>query len=106
MWRGEGVGEVYAYLPHNLQRKDLCDDKVNICNPDYGYSLGRDTFQFKTGAWTTVRQVLTLNTAGKQDGNLVVYVNGKLVMQEKKLVFRTKSSGRVVGISKSNTASI
>ncbi|KAI7869603.1 uncharacterized protein EV154DRAFT_530699 [Mucor mucedo] len=98
MWRGDGFGEVYAYLPHSLQRKDLCDDKVNICNPDYGFSLGRNKFQFKTGKWTSVRQVLTLNTAGKKNGKLNVYVNGKLVIQEKNLVFRTSSSGRVVGI--------
>lgn len=101
MWRDKGLGEVYAYLPHSLQRKNLCDDKVNICNPDYGFSLGRDTFQFTTGKWTTIRQVLTLNTAGKQNGNLLLYVNDNLVMQEKNLVFRASSSGRVVGISKS-----
>lgn len=100
MWRQKGFGEVYAYMPHSLQRKDLCDDKVNICNPDYGFSLGRNQFQFKTGQWTSVRQVLTLNTAGKKNGKLMVYVNGKLAINENNLVFRTSSSGRVVGISK------
>lgn len=100
MWRDGGIGEVYAYLPHSKQRKNLCDNKVNICNPDYGFSLGRGKFKFPTGKWVSVRQVLTLNTAGKQNGVLSLYVNGKRVMTEKKLVFRTNSSGRVVGISK------
>lgn len=98
MWRDGGIGEVYAYLPHSKQRKNLCDNKVNICNPDYGFSLGRGKFKFPTGKWVSVRQVLTLNTAGKQNGVLSLYVNGKRVMTEKKLVFRTNSSGRVVGI--------
>lgn len=101
MWRDGGIGEVYAYLPHGKQRKNLCDNTVNICNPDYGYSLGRGTYKFPTGKWTTIRQVLTINTPGKQNGQLALYVNGKRVMTEKNLLFRTDSSGRVGGISKS-----
>lgn len=100
MWRDDGLGEVYAYMPHSKQRKNLCDDKVNICNPDYGFSLGRGTFEFPTGKWVSVRQVLTMNTAGKQNGEISVYINGKRKMTEKKLVFRTHSTDRVVGISK------
>lgn len=100
MWRDEGYGEVYAYLPSNAQRYNLCDNKVNICNSDYGFSLGRGTFKFPTGEWISVRQVITLNTAGKKNGKLDVYLGGKKVMAEKELVFRNNASGRVVGISK------
>lgn len=100
MWRDKGIGEVYAYLPNSAQRQNLCDDKVNICNPDYGFSLGRGTFTFPTGKWVSVRQIITLNTAGKRNGKLDVYLGGKKVMSEKDLVFRNAASGRVVGISK------
>lgn len=98
MWRDNGEGEVYAYLPSSKQRSNLCDSKVNICNPDYGYSLGRGTFKFKTGNWVTVRQVLTINTVDKQNGKLSLYINGKRAMTQTKLVFRTNSTGRVAGI--------
>lgn len=100
MWRDGGDGEIYAYLPESKQRSNLCDNKVNICNPDYGYSLGRNTFKFTTGKWISVRQVIKMNTAGKQDGKLALYVNGKNVINLSRIVYRTKSSGRVVGISK------
>lgn len=100
MWRDKGIGEVYAYLPNSAQRQDLCDNKVNICNPDYGFSLGRGSFKFPTGKWISVRQIITLNTAGKRNGKLDVYLGGRKVMTEKNLVFRNKSSDRVVGISK------
>ncbi|KAI8076964.1 hypothetical protein BDF21DRAFT_364304 [Thamnidium elegans] len=98
MWRDKGIGEVYAYLPDSAQRQNLCDDKVNICNPDYGFSLGRGSFKFPTGKWFSVRQIITLNTAGKRNGKLDIYLGGKKVMSEKDLVFRKKSSDRVVGI--------
>lgn len=100
MWRDNGIGEIYAYLPASKQRSSLCDNKVNICNPDYGYSLGRGTYKFTTGKWISVRQVIKMNTAGKQNGKLALYVNSKKVINLSRLVFRTKSSGRVVGISK------
>ncbi|CEP18284.1 hypothetical protein [Parasitella parasitica] len=98
MWRDNGVGEVYAYLPSSRQRSDLCDKKVNICNPDYGYSLGRGTFKFTAGKWISVRQVLNINTVGKKDGELSLYINGKRVMNQTRLVFRTNSTGRIAGI--------
>ncbi|KAI8327981.1 hypothetical protein EDC96DRAFT_490104 [Choanephora cucurbitarum] len=98
MWRHKGEGEIYAYLPDSMQRSDLCDNKVNICNADYGYSLGRGSFKFKTGKWNTLRQELTMNTPGKTNGAIVLYVNGKKVIDEKKVAFRTNSNGRVVGI--------
>ncbi|KAI9481607.1 MAG: hypothetical protein EXX96DRAFT_608284 [Benjaminiella poitrasii] len=98
MWRDEGEGEIYAYLPQSTQRSDLCDNKVNICNPDYGFSLGRGSFKFTTGKWISVRQTLTMNSPGKKNGQLTLHIGGRRVFTENKLVIRTNSSGRVVGI--------
>ncbi|KAI8970104.1 hypothetical protein BDF20DRAFT_104013 [Mycotypha africana] len=97
MWRKDGNGEIYAYLPHN-QRKDICDEDNNICNDDYGYSLGRGEFKFETGQWNTVRQTITLNNAGKQDGKIELQVNGKKAITVEKLIFRENKAGRVAGI--------
>lgn len=100
MWRTKGEGEIYAYLPYSNPPKALCGNSLNICNPDYGMSLGRGTFRFAAGKWTHVRQVLTMNTPGKQDGRIVLYANNKKVFTQKNVVFRTNSAGRVSGISK------
>ncbi|KAG2222545.1 hypothetical protein INT45_002676 [Circinella minor] len=67
MWRRKGDGEIYAYMPEKEQRKDLCDEKGNICNPNYGYSLGRGSWRFKLGEWVKVRQTVKLNRADRQD---------------------------------------
>lgn len=100
MWREDGDGEIYAYLPTSEQRDDLCDEDNNVCNSDYGYSLGRGAFKFDTGSWVSVRQVLSMNTVGKQDGSVTLYINDDKVIDIPKLVFRTESAGRVVGIRK------
>ncbi|KAI8391789.1 uncharacterized protein BYT42DRAFT_629798 [Radiomyces spectabilis] len=85
MWRSNGMGEVYAYLPDTDQRDGLCDVKNNVCNPKYGYSLGRGAWTFKTGRWTTVVQKLVMNTPGKPNGRVTVYVNGRKVYEDKKI---------------------
>ncbi|KAI7874166.1 hypothetical protein K492DRAFT_240971 [Lichtheimia hyalospora FSU 10163] len=98
MWRRKGDGEVYAYMPESKQRKSLCDEKNNICNSDYGFSLGRGSWSFPTGEWTTIKQTLKLNSPGKTDGSVTVHVNGKKVLTETKLAFLSKDTGQVIGI--------
>jgi hypothetical protein len=100
MWREGGKGEIYAYIPPQLQSKALCDQNGNVCNSSYGYSLGRGSWTFKTNAWNSVRQVVKLNTVGKQDGQLTVFINGKQVYQQSNLVYRTKATEKTFGIGK------
>ncbi|KAI9256650.1 hypothetical protein BDA99DRAFT_547913 [Phascolomyces articulosus] len=99
MWRRDGEGEIYAYLPESKQRDSLCDEKGNICNSDYGYSLGRGSWKFKTGDWNTVRQTLKLNSPGKDDGSVTVEVDGKTAYTEKNVAFLNKNTGKVVGVA-------
>ncbi|CAE6377393.1 unnamed protein product [Rhizoctonia solani] len=74
MWRDEGAGEVYVYLPNDPANKSLCNGTripgKNICGSDYGTSLGRGSFHFETGKWNYVAQRIKLNTPGKADGQL------------------------------------
>ncbi|KAI7865106.1 hypothetical protein BDF14DRAFT_1970925 [Spinellus fusiger] len=98
MWRDRGQGEVYTYVPESHQSSTLCSTPSNFCNTQYGYSLGRGSFYFKTGAWTTVRQVLKLNTPGKTDGQLTIYANGRQVYQQNNLAYREYQTGKNIGI--------
>lgn len=100
MWRKEGAGEIYAYMPESKQRDGLCDEEGNICNPNYGYSLGRGTWTFKTGEWVTLKQRVKLNTPGQQNGQVEVLVNGKQAYNEKQLAFLSKKTGRLTGLGK------
>ncbi|KAG2183131.1 hypothetical protein INT43_006126 [Umbelopsis isabellina] len=97
MWRKSGGGEMYAYMPKNEQVKSLCNTKEVVCNQEYGYSLGRDSFSWKTGKWNTITQTINLNTVGKQDGSATVQYNGQTVFSVESLVYRM-SQYTVAGI--------
>ncbi|XP_076463779.1 uncharacterized protein LOC143295957 isoform X2 [Babylonia areolata] len=97
MWRSHGDGEVYAYLPSH-QDPGLCHSSHNHCNPDYGNSLGRGTWRFKTGEWQTITQRLTLNTPGQLNGKVEVWLNGHHVLTVSKLNVRQHGDIQIEGI--------
>ncbi|KAJ3010799.1 hypothetical protein HKX48_007199 [Thoreauomyces humboldtii] len=104
MFRTKGLGEIYMYVDRSLQNNAFCLVKpVTLCNPTYGASMGRGSYTFKTGAWTTVSQTITMNTftsKGKpnQDGRVQVYANGKKVIDFAQLVLAGSSDIPFVGI--------
>jgi hypothetical protein len=83
MWRRDGAGEVYAYLP---------------TSQEHGTSLGRGCWTFPTGRWSTVRQVVRLNTPGAADGEVTVWQDGRQVLRQRGVQFRTVDSLRIDGL--------
>lgn len=83
MWRAEGAGEVYAYLPSS--RGD-------------GTSLGRGNWTFEPGRWVQVDQYVHLNAVGEEDGRIRVLIDEREVLDERGLVFRTTDALRVDGV--------
>jgi len=80
MWRSMGMGEVYAYLPDSVE---------------WGTSLGRGAWRFLRGPWNRIEQVVRLNTPGRKDGYLAVWLNGTLVFEQGGLRFRDVPELRV-----------
>jgi hypothetical protein len=83
MWRGGGLGEVYAYLP---------------TSKEHGTSLGRGTWSWPTGNWVSVQQRVRLNAPGRDDGALRVWINGAQVLDLGGLDFRTTGDLRIDGL--------
>ncbi|KAG5641804.1 hypothetical protein DXG03_004170 [Asterophora parasitica] len=104
MWRSEGAGEFYTYLPPYTDARFAANKKqCNVapqsdCNPTYGASVGRGAFQFAAGQWTTVSERVRLNDVGKANGELELFVNGKSVISVSGLILRDSSAGRMRGI--------
>lgn len=48
MWRPNGQGEAYAYIP---SPNGLCNEKTIICNSDFGISISRGSFTFSSGQY-------------------------------------------------------
>ncbi len=83
MWRANGVGEVYAYLPGAS---------------DYGVSLGRGNWRFVPGQWHQITQEVILNQPNQKNGRVRVWFDGKLVLDERELLFRTSDRLKLEGI--------
>ncbi|KAM5545157.1 hypothetical protein V8D89_001268 [Ganoderma adspersum] len=102
MWREEGAGELYTYLPQtdrNTERLLLVPPK-SIQHADYGFSVGRGAFTFTPGQWTRVTQRVKMNALGKEDGEIEVYIDGQSVLHATGLVLRTNEGpdGHVQGL--------
>jgi hypothetical protein len=83
MWRKNGAGEVYAYLPTSRQ---------------HGTSLGRGNWRFATSRWHLIEQEVILNTPGKADGCIRVWFDDRQVLKQDGLVFRTVPELKINGI--------
>lgn len=100
MWRTDGAGEIYAYLPPTYSANDvMCNvPPKSVCNPDYGSSVGRGSFTWKTGGWTTISQRVRLNDAGQANGEMQLFVDGESVINVSGLVLRDQDAGRIYGM--------
>jgi hypothetical protein len=100
MWRKDGEGEVYTYLPPSFSANDVqCSVKpFSTCNPTYGASVGRGSYKFPPGVRTTVAQRVRLNTVGETDGQIQLFVNGESVINVDGLVLRRSEDGKIRGI--------
>ncbi|MEM7065853.1 MAG: polysaccharide lyase [Cyanobacteria bacterium P01_B01_bin.77] len=83
MWRENGQGEVYAYLP---------------TSENYGTSIGRGNWQFQPGIWYKLDQEVKLNTPHLANGQIRMWVNDRLVLEQEDVSFRTADSLRIDGI--------
>ncbi|KAG2126839.1 hypothetical protein DEU56DRAFT_915952 [Suillus clintonianus] len=88
MWRQGGAGELYLYAPKSQQTKSLCSDPQSVCDFEYGLSIGRGSFHYSRGNWTTLRQDVVLNTPGKQDGAFALFVNGMQAINRTDVFYR------------------
>lgn len=106
MWRRNGAGEAYVYVPEGRQSDTFCDPRCSsndepctVCNFNAGVSLLRGAFYFQRGAWTKLRLGITLNTVGQTDGKLTLEVNGETAIQYDDINWRERSDIFVEGIN-------
>jgi hypothetical protein len=84
MWRADGMGEFYTYLPSPdassefAANKALCDvAPQSLCNDVYGASVGRGAFTFPSGQWNDVVMRVLINDDGEANGEIELFHNGE-----------------------------
>lgn len=81
MWRENGAGEVYAYIPNKQHT--------------YGDSIGRGLFHFSDQQWTTIHQEIVLNDV-LEDGRVVpngllrLWIDHQPIFEVDNLIYRTR----------------
>lgn len=66
MWRAEGKGEVYGYVPtyEGQCTKDTNANNSVICHDNFGQSFDRGSFTFETGKQAYLRGLSNNTMAG------------------------------------------
>ena len=82
-WTGGGMGAVIAYLS---------------TAPKYGRTITSADFKFIPGNWHVIEQQVNLNEFGKDNGVIRVWLDEKLILEEKNLYFRSVDSLKIEGI--------
>ncbi|EMD37922.1 polysaccharide lyase family 14 protein [Gelatoporia subvermispora B] len=97
MWRTSGAGEVYSYI---LNPNDECSNADFICNSDgFGTSIDRGSFSFLTGQWNAVTLLVSFNSPNLEaNGQVAVYYNNVLALDERSLQYRNSSSVTIGGL--------
>ncbi|KAI0689832.1 hypothetical protein BC835DRAFT_1282103 [Cytidiella melzeri] len=95
MWRKDGAGEAYTYLPPSYSANSaVCGiAPFSECNPTYGASVGRGSFKFTPGVPMAVSMRVRLNDVGAQNGEFEIFANGKSVVSASGLVLRNSAAG-------------
>jgi hypothetical protein len=97
MWRTDGMGEFYDYVPVSATQA-YCSASDSHCNPAYGDSIGRGAWNFTRGAWNTVTMRVKLNDAGSDNGEQQMWLNGKSVLNVSNITFRLSNDVKFQGI--------
>lgn len=90
MWRRNGDGEIYAYLPLNDTNKTVLSQvpPKSKLNPDFGFSVGQGSFKFVPGQWSVIAQRVKLNDDGVANGEIDLWVNGEKVISACGIIIR------------------
>jgi hypothetical protein len=81
MWREHGAGELYPYV-------------VDL----EGASVGRGAWIFPTGQWVSIEQEIVLNDPGQANGVARLWIDGRPVLEQRDIVYRTTPELTIDGL--------
>ncbi|EJD40865.1 hypothetical protein AURDEDRAFT_115727 [Auricularia subglabra TFB-10046 SS5] len=97
MFRKNGMGEIYAYLPIVDENDVLLELEGSVKDTSYGFSVARGAFTWPEGEWAVAAQRVKLNDVGSANGELELFINGESKILAKNLVIRQYNESVVRG---------
>ncbi|KZS98335.1 hypothetical protein SISNIDRAFT_422157 [Sistotremastrum niveocremeum HHB9708] len=98
MWRTNGAGEIYAYIPPTGITCSTSKGQF-ICNSDFGISIDRGSFTFPTGQWSRVSLLVLLNDPpSESNGYMGLYFNDVQAISQSGLQIRTADTVNATGL--------
>ena len=86
MWRRNGGGELYMYIPF---AQDSSVTAIAINDYPTGLSLGRNQFYFVKGQWQTIKIYMKMNDVGINNGIIELSYNNVVIISLTKINLRT-----------------
>jgi hypothetical protein len=97
-WRENMIGEVYLYVPREVQSNEYEKLQGFVRNGKYGDSVWRGAFKFEKGVWNNVTIRAKLNDVNEsKNGELEVEING-VNERYNKMVWRTSERLHITAI--------
>ncbi|CAF0984409.1 unnamed protein product [Brachionus calyciflorus] len=90
MFGPNGGGYAYLYVSKvaNHSAEFCALTTAPNCSPDWGYGIGGSKY-FDKDRWIKIKQLVKLNTPGRQDGRLTIWVDNVQKFDFAKMVYRT-----------------
>ncbi|GAA5895042.1 hypothetical protein JCM6882_008270 [Rhodosporidiobolus microsporus] len=90
MWRKDGGGELYAYIP---QYDGICESEGAYCHGDQVISFNRDRFSYTAGTYNTITEIAIMSSDTETaNGVLAVYAGNKLAFERHDVVLSVNES--------------
>jgi hypothetical protein len=81
MWREKGLAELYLYYM-DMQGK-------------WGDSITFDDYYFVPGKWYNITQTITINEPGKNNAQIMIWINDKLVLNKQNFRLRVDDKPKI-----------
>lgn len=83
-WNADGKLDIHSHLPGQTSTRGLANDLGEAIIP--------------RGRWVSVDQEVVLNTPGRSDGFVRVWLDGKLALESRGVAFRTDPAAGIRGV--------
>jgi hypothetical protein len=94
-----GTPSLNSVFATHVAWNDMSEVSVNV-EPSSGktYSIGRHEMAFAPGRWAAIEQEVVLNSPGKLDGTVRLWVDGELRAENTRIAMRADENSNISGV--------